>query len=543
MTDSFSSSRGSGLWGRMFGSSSSKTASVESPSHGDASSPGVEVTHPQDGPIEAWASPDAEAPLLDATVATLELNAHEVARNSGVEPGLAALHGGVDGTAPGSSCTSALEPTMEHVLAATNGELQRCRLMLERLRSENRRVVPLVEVERWCTQVTSQLGIVMDAMAVKIEACHTKVRARDETIRRLHQQLQEYRKTGPVLNGRAAQAAVGAGNARTSSMLPTASDDELTTSMGPRSMASTAGDGADTDARSSRGQGSSPVGLAISRIGASSEEDRTLTATGSSRLKRSVDPALQKAMARRGSTDAYALERAQHAQLKREVAHLRRGHVELVGQVRDKNNEVEQLHAMLRELVAQRQMGFYKRQLHLQDPALYALQEGCEELLQDRAQQAEASGAEAATAAAVSSNGDGPRSARAARLSQGATLQASQERRPTRAGAGATGALGPRGGLEASDRGRASFSGSFGGPTAASSRRERSVSTAPYTPRGKLRDVVGHPTRVAVETPAAQRRTGRTTSTARVGAVGRSTSVEDRTGRRIRDGIATNRRR
>merc|ERR1719456_413525 len=87
-------------------------------------------------------------------------------------------------------------------------------------------------------------------------------------------------------------------------------------------------------------------------------------------------PALQKCLMRRSNGgEAYALERARHAQLRREVAHLRRGHVELVGQLRARDAQVEQLTAMIRELVAQRQIGLYKRQLHLQDTSLSALQE------------------------------------------------------------------------------------------------------------------------------------------------------------------------
>lgn len=245
-----------------------------------------------------------------------------------------------------------------------------------------------------------------------------------------------------------------------------------------------------------------------------------------------MDPALQKVAARRGTTDAYALERAQHAQLRREVAHLRRGHVELVGQLRARDAQVEQLTAMIRELVAQRQIGLYKRQLHLQDNSLYALQE---EMLLDRATQPPATGSLASQSA---TNGDAPRAARGVRPAGGSTASgpslmgaAGAERRTSRAGTGPASELRGRGGGAVS---------SSGAP--ASLRRERSVSTAPYTPRGKLRDVVGHPTRVAVETPGV-RSSGRTMSTARAPAVGRSTSVEDRAARRAREGAQAARRR
>lgn len=259
----------------------------------------------------------------------------------------------------------------------------------------------------------------------------------------------------------------------------------------------------------------------------------------------SVDPALQKVAARRGTTDAHALERAQHAQLRREVAHLRRGHVELVGQLRARDAQVEQLTAMIRELVAQRQIGLHKRQLNLnaQDSSLCALQE---EMLLERA--APATGNSNQPVA----NGDQPRPARTSRqlggnsTASGPSLTAAtgNDRRTSRSGIG----LGPRSSTEGGAAGSASSDarGRVGGSTISTGpamlRRERSVSTAPYTPRGKLRDVVGHPTRVNVETPGA-RSSGRTTSTARAGAaVGRSTSVEERSTRR-RDGGAAVRRR
>merc|ERR1719183_2682599 len=80
-----------------------------------------------------------------------------------------------------------------------------------------------------------------------------------------------------------------------------------------------------------------------------------------------VDPSLQKCLARRSTGDSFTLERAQHAQLRREAAHLRRGQVELAGQLRVRDAQVEQLKAMIKELVQQRNIGMYARQLHLQE--------------------------------------------------------------------------------------------------------------------------------------------------------------------------------
>lgn len=63
--------------------------------------------------------------------------------------------------------------------------------------------------------------------------------------------------------------------------------------------------------------------------------------------------------------------------LRREVAQLRRRDNDLAGQLRAREQQVDQLTATLRELqlVTQRQIGLYKRQLHLKDNSLQALQE------------------------------------------------------------------------------------------------------------------------------------------------------------------------
>lgn len=457
---------------------------------------------------------------------------------------------------------------MEQSLASAMGELQGCRVRLERLRAENSSGVPLGEVERWCASITAQLSAIGDSLIVKFEAAQSKVRTRDETIRRLHRQLQEFselslatgRGGGSAAGGDQGASAVVAGPvgwpfSRNSTATPSAlegEDGRSTLSSTRLGLGSDAGDAESTpsvlsNARSGGLLNASPSGR---QTGPNFDEDKT---PGGSRPRRAagppsaVDPALQKVAARRGTTDAYALERAQHAQLRREVAHLRRGHVELVGQLRARDAQVEQLTAMIRELVAQRQIGLYKRQLHLQDNSLYALQE---EMLLERNAPAAATGA-LGTAAQPASNGEQPRAARGVRpvggsTASGASLPAgSRNDRGSRAGPRAVAEGGSAGTVSASSelRGRGSGASAINTGAPVTLRRERSVSTAPYTPRGKLRDVVGHPTRVAVETPGA-RSSGRTTSAARAGvAVGRSTSVEDRTARRAREGVPAARRR
>jgi len=438
-----------------------------------------------------------------------------------------------------ASCSR--EPSMEQALATAMGDLHGCRTRLERLRAENRIGVPLGEVECWCASITSQFSSFHDKLQAKFETCRSKVRARDETIRRLHRQVQELSSlnSAPACSSQAASdrtpavplvtGAVGWPHSRTSTA----------------PLVSSPPDGVEDapilgTTRSGLRLNASPSG----RAGSNGDEEKTASGPSRPRNKAgpsSVDPALQKVAARRGTTDAYALERAQHAQLRRENAQLRRGQVEVVGQLRARDAQVEQLTAMIRELVAQRQIGVYKRQLHLQDSALFALQE---DVLLDR------NAHPAATASSTQPNGDQPRAARGARpvggtSASGPSLLAASgnDRRTSRGGA----AMGSRSfgsgsadaGALSEMRGRGGGSSGVGLGSVAALRRERSVSAQPYTPRGKLRDVVGHPTRVAVETPGA-RSSGRTTSTAKVG---RSTSVEDRTARRAREGMPNARRR
>lgn len=266
----------------------------------------------------------------------------------------------------------------------------------------------------------------------------------------------------------------------------------------------------------------SPLNLATTRA-SSSVQHGERPSPASSRVRRSVDTTLQKCLVRRAGNDALALERAHHAQLRREAAQLRRSHADLSGQLRVRDAQVEQLKTMLKEFVQQRSIGLYARQLHLQDGALCALHEefqaGADVAtpLPGAAAAAAVAAATAATAAAVGGSCPTVRTGRSAATGgYPVSAAASGER---------------RGSIKTLVGGVA-----INGGTAAPRRdRDRSVSAAPHTPRGKLRDVVGHPTRVAVETPATRRRT---TSVAR--AIGRSTSAEDRTARRPRggDGLA-----
>merc|ERR1719401_1658421 len=223
-------------------------------------------------------------------------------------------------------------------------------MRLEKLRAERRSGVPIGEVERWCESIATQLAAIGNNLVVKFAACQKKVRSRDETIRRLHQQLQE------LTAAQAGQGSVGWPFTRTSMG-------------GSDSMGQLPSDISDADSNPSILSTVRSGGLPNASPSRHYDEDK-MSPGGSSRPRRPgsslADPAVQKMAARRNSTDTGALDRAQHAQLRREVAHLRRGHVELVGQLRARDAQVEQLTAMIRELVSQRQKHLTKRQMHLQ---------------------------------------------------------------------------------------------------------------------------------------------------------------------------------
>jgi len=247
--------------------------------------------------------------------------------------------------------------------------------------------------------------------------------------------------------------------------------------------------------------------------------------------------------------------------LRREVANLRRRDVDLAGQLRTKEAQVEQLTATLREmqLVNQRQIGLYKRQLHLKDNSLQALQEE----LMDRNQQVPGTSTPGSVIVATAitpipstppivmesfagSPGAPPRSSRrhvvqAPEASRGGSLTTSayvpasgtgmvhsaSERR--------TSATGTRSGLTPrrsdADRGRG-HSGQLSGKKDI---RDRSIGAQPHSPRSKARDVMAGNGNSG-EVPLSRRRTMPPS------AAGRSTSAEERSRaswrRRAADGEA-----
>eukprot|EP00427_Karlodinium_veneficum_P007963 CAMPEP_0169083684 /NCGR_PEP_ID=MMETSP1015-20121227/12209_1 /TAXON_ID=342587 /ORGANISM="Karlodinium micrum, Strain CCMP2283" /LENGTH=568 /DNA_ID=CAMNT_0009143623 /DNA_START=21 /DNA_END=1728 /DNA_ORIENTATION=- len=500
--------------------SSSETPEVPAP---------LPMTKDAAPPVQAWVPNDATCET-DVTP-TLNTKSASLASPLGVSPTQEpeALLRGDPEFVPSQTIDLNSQEAPEATFNSTIGELQSCRMRLEKLRSERRTGVPIGEVERWCETIATQLAAIGNNLVVKFAACQKKVSSRDETIRRLHQQIQE-------LNAaQAGQGSVGWPFSRTpmggsDSMGHLPSD--ISDAESNPSLLSTVRSGSLPNASPSRHY----------------DEDK-MSPGGSSRTRRAggpsaTDPAMQKMAARRNSTDTSTFDRAQHAQLRREVAHLRRGHVELVGQLRARDAQVEQLTAMIRELVSQRQKHFSKRQMHFQgqSDAPHSLKE---ELLIDQSPPPAAS-----LRLGPQSTSDASRGGRTLRAvgnsGSGPSLTMAGERRPGRR-PGVT--LGPRSSPDINVntttdlRGRgginSSGSGNVNGP--ASYRRERSMSATPYTPRNKLRDVVGHPTRVAVETPGA-RSSGRTTAMARSSAAGRSTSVEVNP-RRMRESIPFTRRR
>jgi hypothetical protein len=222
---------------------------------------------------------------------------------------------------------------------------------------------------------------------------------------------------------------------------------------------------------------------------------------------------------------------------------------------------VEQLTATLRELqlVTSRQIGLYKRQLHLKDNSLQALQE---ELMMDRGQQAPAistAGASVSGSSLTVSAAMPPTNGMDAVANAGAGSQRNSRRHmvqvpsaSTTGGGGSltTSAYQPSGGERGlfhsaserrtaataanshrsghtprpsdNERGRGAHAGST--PTAAPGKkdpRDRSLGAMPHSPRPKARDIGLSGSAAVGEGPASRRRTMPPVA-------GRSTSAEER---------------
>lgn len=267
----------------------------------------------------------------------------------------------------------------------------------------------------------------------------------------------------------------------------------------------------------------SPSSTATTRASSSTQlgEEKDRSARGHRHV------ASQKSLGRpatgRGEAQAQQLRRSTTDQ----VVGGRRRDVDLACQLQAKQQQVDQLQATLRELqlVTSRQIGLYKRQLHLKEHSLQALQE---ELMLDRGQQGPAT----AVATPVVQPGN---TASAASNSEGTARGTRQHRSQVSSGGGSLVAT-PAGGLSHSAsqrrtgpggdttprpgdqaRGRPTHSQNSTWPAPAKKDRERSLGAMPHSPRSKNREVVN-------QGEGASRR--RTSPPGPGPAIGRSTSEE-----------------
>eukprot|EP00927_Polykrikos_kofoidii_P027239 TRINITY_DN24040_c0_g1_i1.p1 TRINITY_DN24040_c0_g1~~TRINITY_DN24040_c0_g1_i1.p1 ORF type:complete len:511 (+),score=80.47 TRINITY_DN24040_c0_g1_i1:65-1597(+) len=425
------------------------------------------------------------------------------------------------------------ERPLDSALSEAVAELDRQRVALEEFRGNGCHGVPFAEAEQWCTSIALRLTTLGDRLAERLEDCQTKLRQRDMVIRRMHSELQSATASGSGARSPRIGSAEVEGPCGRLPRLDVLFDES--TSIRASSKAE------DEPLMSPVTEPSSLIATQTRAIFASHHGERFTPL--SARARRSGDPTLQKCSNRRGVSEALAMERQQITQLRKEAAQLRRGHAEVAGQLRVRDAQVDQLKSMLKDLVQQRSMGLYARQFHLQEGA---------ELQADRTRQANEL---RCSTRAVSGNGElrpdaffpqtGVAAVAAAAMSvpagsfssSGSNERAAAVSRGVRSGRSAalTGyplsaaAAAAVTAATASAERRTSIKNMVGGASLGCSQphQRRDGSAAPQTPRGKLRDVVGHPTRVAVETPATRRRT---TSVART--IGRSTSAEDRTARR-----------
>jgi len=371
-------------------------------------------------PYHAWASPGRD-PAVAASFEQLLpwpcSPSKQVASSSAEEfSATAAGSRARPSTAPTLDEGGVHQPPMEHALDAAMRELSQCRVSLGQLRAGRCHAVPIAMVEHWCEGLASQLALMGDTLGTKLESLHTKIRQRDATILRLHRRLQAQPGTsGDTCGPHAPQRSVdlstitsegypveeepcpspdrpsssfaeGSVEARHASSVGSIGGSSSTTAAGElidntlsiRVTAPSICSGNDTtthDAETTYDRiedGSplnSPMGIPTStppgeKISAAARLKRAGETTWSNMNRRNVS----------SNSDAHMLDRAQQAQLRREVAQLRRCNVELAGQLRARDAQAEQLMSMLHDLVQQRQ-GNFKPQPIPQDHSAPSLQE------------------------------------------------------------------------------------------------------------------------------------------------------------------------
>lgn len=379
---------------------------------------------------------------------------------------------------------------LKEALASAMDQLRRCQSSSVMLRQE-RRGIPEADVEAWCATVGAQFQAVTERLEAKLEAHAKRSRQKDQTIKLLYARLQAVeQRSFSLAEQQPEQSSVG--------------------DLAP-----------------------------LAETGSGMMEEKQLALTWhspSQRARRAPEQPQQQPQQFQKCMPRPVAERkdanAQQTILRREVANHRRRDVDIASQLRARDAQVDQLTATLRELqlVTQRQVGLYKRQLHLKDNSLQALQE--ELMFETRSQQASAaSHVSSAPTVAAPSDAFG-RSRRhvqqVSSASAGYPCQASGAPPPSgppprisrAAGGGAT----PRPGETSETRGRAQPAW----PTSQLTKkdpRDRSVGALTHSPRTKHRDLTGR-----AEAPAARRRTSPNGP-----ALGRSGSADER--------LATERRR
>jgi len=287
----------------------------------------------------------------------------------------------------GRSCSGALEGAELGLLACSCGK-----------------GISRSEVEHWTSKVTTELQAITKTVKEKLEECRSKMRKKDETIKRLYWKLQCMElfngnvtclrtdgqvNQSPLANQRSRASIAGTIPAAIGS--PSLSGRVLTAGEGILPQSSIAG----------IVRGSGRVG-SLSPVRSASAMDRALP----SRTRRnSGDPAgaatCNNPALSLGATTAQPLaspqqaqsrqlrgrdgpERVQIVHLRQEVTQLRRQNADLSEQVRARDVQVDNLTGMVREMqqTAQRQLGLFKRQANLREDTLHAMQD---ELLLSRA--------------------------------------------------------------------------------------------------------------------------------------------------------------
>jgi len=466
-------------------------------------------------------------------------------------------------------------PAAKLVLAAAMEKLRRCQSSCAQLHAE-RRGVPTHEVESWCASVTDQLKVLAEHLEEKLEVYRRRSRAKDETIRRLYLRLQAaergdgepaerpaapLRTSGPVEGYTAdlttatvvaatAPAAAGPAAGRALQAEPAPGQGEIPSEgwaamprqappqswlvegyaagglqdqgasspedLSEETVAAQASAVAPGEpAISPQASPSGSVTRASSSVHLAAEDPPRLLASARANAgRRTADPVLQKCMSR-------PAERTQQVHLRREVAHLRRRDVDLAGQLRARDQQIEQLTNTMRELqlVTQRQIGLYKRQLHLKDNELHAKQE---ELNQHVGYAVSAAAVGGAAESGRSGRRHGAQASSASMPScaspQGPSLAA--ERRTQRGG------VTPRPAGRERGRGHHASGASAWEAPGKKEARECSLGAVPHSPRAKGRGSSGDAAALGhaeAQQGALRRRTSPTPTMA-----GRSTSADER---------------